>query len=61
MLSFGNLNLKVIFITMKMTTLVNWKSNLTKYKFSNPTAAELILKAKSLSRITPVVLMADSP
>ena len=35
MLSLGNLNLKVIFITMKMTTLVNWKSNLTKYKFSN--------------------------
>ena len=34
MLSFGNLNLKVIFITMKMTTLVNWKSNLTKYKFN---------------------------
>ena len=33
--SFGNLNLKVIFITMKMTTLVNWKSNFTKYKFSN--------------------------
>ena len=51
MLSFGNLNLKVIFITMKMTTLVNWKSNLTKYKFNNTPPTALILKAKSCSLV----------